>query len=265
MLSHMGSERSIRRYRGWYAKLLLLYSKPFYQRFGQGMAQTFNDILRQRAEEERGLFGCALWMFLETFVGIFRENSKFIIMKNKNILRLAIATAVLLMVPLVAMQFTKEVNWTLSDFVVAGVLLFGSGLTFELVSRRSANIVYRVAVGIAVATALFLVWSNLAVGIIGNEDNPANLMYFGVLAIGAIGAIIARLQPLGMARALFATALAQLLVPVIALIIWRPEVNAGVLYVFILNAVFVMLFVGSALLFRRAAHMQNGPGAEPVV
>lgn len=255
----MPSEHSIRRYRDCYAKLLCLYSKPFHSRFGEGMEQTFNDILRQRAEKNRRLFGCALWMFVETFIGIFRENSKFIIMKNKNILRLAIATAVLLMVPLVAMQFTKEVNWTLSDFVVAGVLLFGSGLTFELVSRRSGNVAYRVAVGVAVATALILVWSNLAVGIIGNEDNPANLMFFGVLAIGAIGAVIARLQPLGMSRALFATALAQLLVPVIALIIWRPEVNAGVLYVFILNAVFVALFAGAALLFRRAARMQSVP------
>ena len=59
---------------------------------------------------------------------------------------------------------------------------------------------------------------NLAVGIIGTEDNPANLMYGGVLAVGIVGAIIARFQPHGMARALVATALAQALVAVIALI-----------------------------------------------
>ena len=133
----------------------------------------------------------------------------------------ALVTACILLLPLVAMQFTDEVVWDLADFVVAGVLLFGAGLTYELVARRArkaGNTAYRAAVGVAVATALILVWMNLAVGIIGNEENPANLMYGGVLAVGIIGALIARFQPQGMARALFATALAQMLVAVIALI-----------------------------------------------
>lgn len=62
----MAFEDSIRRYRHWYAQLLRLYSKPYYARFGEGMEQTFNDLLRERAEEERGVLGCALWMFAET-------------------------------------------------------------------------------------------------------------------------------------------------------------------------------------------------------
>ena len=74
---------------------------------------------------------------------------------------------------------------------------------------------YRSAVGVALAAALILV----TVGVLGpNDEHPADLMYIGVLAVGIIGAIIARFQPHGMARALFATALAQMLVPVIALI-----------------------------------------------
>ena len=96
-------------------------------------------------------------------------------------------------------------------------------------------------------------------GIIGSEDNNANVMYFGVLAVGIIGAIIARFRPHGMARALFATALAQALVAVIALIItlrspWSPP---GVLGTLILNGFFAALFVGSAWLFREAA--RGGP------
>lgn len=80
-------------------------------------------------------------------------------------------------------------------------------------------------------------------------------MYLGVLAIGIIGVIMARLQHLGMARAMFATAIAQALAPVIALIIWSPISwgSAGVFGVFVLNAFFVILFVGSAWLFRIAA------------
>lgn len=182
----------------------------------------------------------------------------FIIMQNKNIIRIALVTAFILLLPLLAMQFTDEVDWSLADFAVAGTLLFGAGLTYELIARKAGNIAYRVAVGVAVAAALLLVWMNLAVGIIGNEENPANLMYFGVITVGIIGASIARLRPHGMVRALFATACAQALVPVIALIIGKPQVNSaeepfGVLGVLGLNAFFVMLFVGSALLFRRAS------------
>jgi len=167
----------------------------------------------------------------------------------------ATVVALILLIPLVAMQFTDEVAWTLSDFIVMGVLLFGTGLTYVLITRSSSNTAYRFAVGIAVGTAFLLVWLNLAVGLIGSEDNPANLFYGGVLAVGFIGAIIARLQPRGMARALFATALAQLLVPVIALIIWKPslEVTPGIVGVFILNGFFAALFAGSALLFRHAS------------
>jgi hypothetical protein len=247
----------MRRYRHWYAKLLRLYPKPYYERFGEGMEQTFNDLLRERAEEERGLFGCALWMVVETFAGIMRENITFILMQNitKRLSVWAAVVALILMVPLVAMQFTDEVIWTLFDFVFMGALLFGTGLAYELVARKAGTIAYRVAVGLALAAAFLLVWINGAVGIIGSEDNPANLLYGGVLAIGFIGAIVARFHPHGMARALFATALAQALVPVIAFIIWKPSFAEapGILGVFVLNAFFVMLFVGSALLFRRAS------------
>jgi hypothetical protein len=221
------------------------------------MEQTFNDLLRERAEEERGLFGFVLWMFVETFAGLIGENMTVIIMQKKSIIRIALATAVILLLPLLAMQFTNEVVWGLADFAVAGVLLFGAGLTYELIARKAGHIAHRAAVGVAIAAALLLVWINLAVGIIGNEGNPANLMYIGVLAVGIIGALIARLEPRGMARVMFATAGAQMLVPVIALIIWPPQVTswgaADVVGVFILNAFLATLWLGSALLFRRAS------------
>ena len=171
----------------------------------------------------------------------------------------AFTTAAILLAPLVAMQFTDEVNWGLLDFIVMGILLFGTGLTYVLISRISESIVYRTAVGVAVVAGLLLIWLNLAVGIIGSEDNPANLMYIGVLAVGIIGAIIARFQPRGMARTMFATALAQILVPVIVLIIWRSslEESPGIVGVFGLNAFFAALFVVSALLFRSVSRRQT--------
>ncbi len=250
----MAYEHSIRRFRSWYATLLRLYPKPYRERFGEPMEQTFNDLLREHAEEEKGLFGFALWMFVETFAGLIRENITVIIMQNKSIIRMALATAFILLLPLLAMQLTDEVVWDLADFAVAGVLLFGAGLTYELIARKAGHIAHRAAVGVAVAAALLLVWINLAVGIIGNEGNPANLMYIGVLAVGIIGALIARFQPHGMARALFATALAQMLVVVIALAarlgtsgpVWPRDV-------LIATGFFATLWLGSALLFRRAS------------
>ena len=178
-------------------------------------------------------------------------------MKNKNIIRVLIVTALLLTIPLIAMQFTNEVVWTLSDFIIAAALLLGTGLSYEFIISKSGNLAYRVAVGIAVGTALLLTWMNLAVGLIGNENNPANLMYIGVVAIELIGVAISRFKPRGMMRALFATAFAQAMVPVIAIIIRKPEINLGVVQVIILNSFFVMLFVGSALLFRHASDTEK--------
>lgn len=159
------------------------------------------------------------------------------------------------------MQFSDEWNWDLLDFIFAGTLLFGAGLTYELVAKKGGTIAYRAACGAAIVTALVLVWVNAAVGIIG-EDESINFMYFGVLAIGIVGALVARLQPQGMARALFAMAVAQLLVPVIVLIIpslrdslWEPP---GVVGVFVLNAAFAVLWIGSAWLFRKAAQARSG-------
>lgn len=254
----MAHESSIKRYRNWYAKLLYLYPKPYYERFGEEMEQVFSDLCREQVSmKKRGIVGFALWIFLETFIEIIKKNLTFIIMQNitKRISMWAMVVILLLMVPLVAMQFNNEMAWTVFDFVFAGVILFGSGLTYELIARKGGNTAYRVAVGIAVVAALLLVWVNGAVGIIGNENNPANLLYFGVIFIGIIGVAAAGLQPHGMMRASLAMAIAQFLVPVIAVMVWRPsfEETPGIVGVFILNAFFVTLFTVSALLFRHAA------------
>jgi hypothetical protein len=172
-----------------------------------------------------------------------------------NIIGIMLAAALILLLPLLAMQFTHEVVWDLPDFAAAWALLVGAGLAYKLATRKAGNTAYRAGVGVAVATALILVWMNLAVGLIGNEENLANLMYGGVLAVGVIGAIIARFRARGMARAMLGTALAQLLVGVIAL-------SAGLAFTLIrdaliLNVFFAALWIGSAMLFRHAAREQR--------
>jgi len=110
---------------------------------------------------------------------------------------------------------------------------------------------YRFAAGLALAAAFLIVWLNVAAGLIGIEDDhPANLLYVGVLAIGFIGAIIARFQPRGLAHAMFATALAQALVGVIAL---KYPNTASPAQIVVLHAVLVAMFAGAGLLFRHAA------------
>ena len=138
----------------------------------------------------------------------------------------AAVVALILLIPLVAMQFSDEWNWDLFDFIFAGTLLFGAGLTYELVAKKVGTTAYRAAVGVAMATAVVLVWVNAAAGIIG-DDGFFNLMYFGVLAIGIVGALVARFQPQGMARALFAGAFAQMLVPLVVLAIPTSAVLCG--------------------------------------
>ncbi len=164
--------------------------------------------------------------------------------------------ALLLLLPLVAMQFTEEMAWGPGDFAIFGAMLFVACGTYELAARMTGNKAYRAAVGVALGAAFILVWMNLAVGIIGSEENPANWMYAGVLAVGLMGAILARFQPQGMAHALVGTALAQALVAVIALI-------AGWGNALILTGLFVALWLTSARLFRKAAREQSPAGAAP--
>ena len=161
------------------------------------------------------------------------------------------ATLILLL-PLVAMQFTDEVAWDPADFAVATVLIVGVGIAFELTVRFTGNTAYRTAVGVALAATFILIWLNLAVGIIGSEDNPANLMYGGVLAVGTIGAVVARLQPGGMAHALIATAFAQALVAAIALIARMQSPVSPATEILLLNGFFAALWLLSAWLFRIA-------------
>jgi len=131
-------------------------------------------------------------------------------------------------------------------------------------AMRKRKTAYRSAVGVALAATLILVWSMGAVGIIGVEGDRADLMYFGVLAVGLIGAVIARFRPHGMARALLATALAQALVAVIALIAGKHESPVTSVFELLgVNAFFIALFLGSAWLFRRAARKQPPAGAGP--
>jgi len=75
------------------------------------------------------------------------------------------AIAALLLLPLVAMQFTDEVAWTGSDFVAAGVLLIGAGSLYEIAVRVTAKAAHRVLIGAVLLAAVAIIWLEGAVGI----------------------------------------------------------------------------------------------------
>lgn len=112
---------------------------------------------------------------------------------------------------------------------------------------------YWSALGVALTASLFLVWLSLGVGIIGADGDPANIMYFGVIAVGLAGAVIARLQAVGMSRTLVAMAIIQTLIAVIALVGRLGLPWSGPLELILLNGFFIVVFAGSAWLFQRAA------------
>ncbi len=254
-----GHERAVGTSERAYRSLLRAYPRELRDEYGDEMARCFRDLCREELEDG-GSGLAALWArtLPELFYTALKERSTMLARNTyRSVFGVALATAFILLIPLLAAP-----AWTLADFVTAGALIFGTGLTYELVVRKAGNIAYRAAVGVALAAAFLLVWINLAVGIIGDSGDLANSMYIGVLAVGIIGATIARLRPPGMGRALFATALAQALVAVIALIFGLGSGSPpGVLGILALNGFFAALFVGAALLFRHAGRERTPAGA----
>ncbi|TFI59127.1 hypothetical protein E2493_06270 [Sphingomonas parva] len=168
------------------------------------------------------------------------------------------AAAALLLAPALAMQMTDEVRWGLEDFAVAAALILAVGVPLELAVRMTANGAYRVAAAVALGTGFLLVWSNLAVGFIGSEDNPANLLIFGVVGVAIAGAVLARFRARGMALAMLATALAQALAAGAAAAAgWAPAEPGWPREIALLTLVFCGLWLIAAALFRRAARAQR--------
>jgi hypothetical protein len=244
----MATDVAGRRYRTLYAMLLRLYPRPFRDRFGEGMAQTFHDLCRERSDVRRGLFGFALWMFCETLVGIVKENTIHMPQLGKTVLRVALGALALLLVPLVASQVVEGWNWPAGAFVTVYVLFFVTGMVFALVARRMGAWSYKAGVGVALVAGFALGWSNM-VQVAGTE-NPANLWYYSVLGVGAVGALLARLKAPGLARTLFVMAATLALLALILPSGAPPDMARRMA---IGHGVYVALFTASGLLFRHAS------------
>ena len=154
-------ERAVGTSQRAYRTLLQAYPRELRDEYGDEMARCFRDLCREQLEEGGGLGLAALWArtLPELLYTALKERST---MLARNAYRsvggVALATAFILLIPLLA-----EWAWTLFDFVFAGALIFGTGLTYVLVARKAGNIAYRAAFGIALAAAFILVWLTGAV------------------------------------------------------------------------------------------------------
>jgi hypothetical protein len=247
----MATDGAARRWRGFYAMLLRLYPQPFRDRFGEGMAQTFADLCRERRKEGRGLAGLAVWVFVETLAGVLRENGRRMTQMGQTVLRVALVALGLLMVPLVASRIVEGWNWPPQAFVLTYVLFFLTGMAYALIARKMKAWAYKAGVGLALVAGFVLGWSTMVH--MSETENPLLLVYFGVLAVGAAGAALARLEARGMARALFAMVGALAVAGVVTQVIWRHEGAGPAWEVVVRHAGMAAVLTTAGLLFRRAS------------
>ena len=161
--------------------------------------------------------------------------------------------AIILLTPLIAMQFSDEVNWTVGDFVIAGAMLLGAGVTYEL-AARAGSFAYQAGVVVALGTGILNIWTTGAVGIIGSENNPGNLLYLAVVALAIAGVIIAQGRAARMVWAMGLAAIATLSVPVVAYNgVADPVSDVMAPEVFIATGVLAAGWTLSAFFFHKAA------------
>jgi hypothetical protein len=235
------------RYQAWYAMLLRLYPRPFRERFGETMAQTFHDMYREHGDAGQGALMFALPVFYETFVRIVQENITHMPPPGKTMLRVALGALAVWMVPVVAAQFVEDWHWGVGGFVRAYLVFFVTGMVIALIARRMGVWSYKAGVGVALVAALALGWSTMVHT--ADSGHPERLWYLSVLVVGFIGACLARLKAPGLAVTLFAMAAVLALISVM-LPSGAPPGPA--LRMVIGHGVSVALFAASGLLFRHA-------------
>ena len=181
------------------------------------------------------------------------------ILAKKRLIGWIVFVVCALLIPFIAMQFTDEIKWDLTDFLLMGIVLCGIGFAYELIALKSKKTTYRMAFIIGLLGAFLLFWVNGAVGLIGSENQDANLLYGAVFIVGLFGSLISRFKANGMSITLLVVAIVQMMVPITALFIWPPsEISwaPSVIGVFLLSGFFAFLFYVSSLLFKNAANNQ---------
>jgi hypothetical protein len=171
---------------------------------------------------------------------------------GKTMLRVALGALAVLMVPLVASRVVEGWNWSAGSFVFVYVLFFGTGMVYAVIARKMGAWSYKAGVGVALVAGFALGWSNMVQ--VADSGHPENLVYYSVLAVGVVGALLARLEARGLARTLFVMAATLALIAVILPSGAPPDMARRMA---IGHGVYVVLFIASGLMFRHASLVRS--------
>jgi hypothetical protein len=170
----------------------------------------------------------------------------------------AVPTALLVTPAVMMVRQADGWQWSPPDFVFAAVLLYGTTGLIDLAIRKGGSTAYRLGAGLAALTAFLLIWINGAVGVIGNEDNPANLVFIAIILVALAGSILARFGASGMSRAMLAAcALNTAVAAAVPLFAWGADEPPGALGLTILIGGFASMWGLSSALLAKAARDQT--------
>lgn len=180
-------------------------------------------------------------------------------MKTKDLRLIVLVPLALLLLPLTGQLTVDGWNWSIGDFVMAWVVFtITTAFLRFLVTRPVANVAYKAGAALAALTGFLIVWINLAVQIIG-EDNPGNGLYLLTILGGFIGVGVTRCQPAGLAKVAFVIAAALVLIPAVSFQFWPTDFSPGYPKVQLLSTGFAALFAASGLCFRSASRQGRAP------
>lgn len=170
---------------------------------------------------------------------------------GKTVLRVALGSFALLMVPLVASRVVEGWHWGPGAFVFTYCLFFATGMMYSLIARRMNVRSYRAAVALVLTSGFVMGWATMVH--LSETENPVLLVYFGVLAIGAVGAALARLQARGLARTAFVMAAAMILALILTQTAPGQRPDGPFWNIAIAHGGMAAVFVTAGLLFRHAS------------
>jgi hypothetical protein len=182
-------------------------------------------------------------------------------MNRKSLLSVLLLPLIPLLIPLVGMLTVDDWHWQVRTFVAAWVLMVGFGFVYKFVTRKAGSVAYRSATGVALVAAFVLLWRTAVRT--SEIDNPANFLCAVTLVIGAIGSLLARFKPSGMARTLAVAATVQFFIPAVLMLFWPRDFRPAVPGDIGANCVFAVAFAASAFLFRRASRTQTTDAPMP--
>lgn len=172
----------------------------------------------------------------------------------KPVITVSAVTLSLLLIPFIGMQVSDEVNWTFSDFLIMGILLFVTGLSVLLVLKMANNIVTKLAFAMAIGTTFLMIFANLAIGLIGSGPHAGNLMYIVVYGVAIIGTLLYFSNTEKMATVMFSTVGSILLLVIIAFVAGMQNYPASSAQeILVVNGFFAALYTIAGTLFKKVS------------